>query len=500
MTTPSVRSGSQVETRDNPAPSQASVQRYDFAGHRPWYVARLARENGWTFAYADRVLDEYLRFALLSAVAGHVVVPSEQVDQAWHLHITDTQVYEAFGRDVLQRPLHHRPGRGRPGERQELLADYQRTLQSYQSHFGHAPPVDVWPEASRRFGPDLRQRRVTLAEHWVVPKRALRQGAKVAGWLGLAAMLGGAAPTLLAWAGPLDWDGPTFLTFFAGMLCVSLAAGLLARWMPRTPADIAPRPVKLSPCELAYLSGGRASAVYAAVAWLDAGGYVHLNPGLDYRMFQRRSPRDADPFVMQVWQAGSGTSRGRSLDEVIRRSAPASDEIAERLTDLGLLLRSGRAASVRLMAAAMPVVVLGLGLAKVWVGFWRDKPVLFLVIGCVVAAVLAWWLGRAMRPPRTRRGDALLRDCRRDASATRARLKAGRSEPAEVGPEEAALAVAAFGPTILAGTVLAGLPAACKYERQRQAASGDGGGFIGGGDSGNSGGGCGGGCGGCGGD
>ena len=44
------------------------------------FVARLARENGWTRAFADRVVREYKRFVYLAMTAGHPVCPSEQVD------------------------------------------------------------------------------------------------------------------------------------------------------------------------------------------------------------------------------------------------------------------------------------------------------------------------------------------------------------------------------------------------------------------------------------
>ncbi len=57
------------------------------------FVTRLARENGWSQDYANRVVGEYKRFAFLTVAAGHSVTPSNQVDQAWHLHLMYTQSY-----------------------------------------------------------------------------------------------------------------------------------------------------------------------------------------------------------------------------------------------------------------------------------------------------------------------------------------------------------------------------------------------------------------------
>jgi hypothetical protein len=59
------------------------------------FAARLAQDNGWELLYALRVLDEYRKFAFLLAAAGHMVVPSDAVDQAWHLHILYTKSWVA---------------------------------------------------------------------------------------------------------------------------------------------------------------------------------------------------------------------------------------------------------------------------------------------------------------------------------------------------------------------------------------------------------------------
>src|SRR5262245_58098130 len=65
------------------------------------FASRLARENGWTLAYVARVIEEYRRFMFLAVVAGHPVTPSDQVDQAWHLHLLYTHSYwDGFCKDV----------------------------------------------------------------------------------------------------------------------------------------------------------------------------------------------------------------------------------------------------------------------------------------------------------------------------------------------------------------------------------------------------------------
>ena len=66
------------------------------------FARRLARENRWSLAYAERVIEEYRRFCYLAMTAGHEVTPSDQVDQAWHLHLTYSRDYwERFCPEVL---------------------------------------------------------------------------------------------------------------------------------------------------------------------------------------------------------------------------------------------------------------------------------------------------------------------------------------------------------------------------------------------------------------
>ena len=66
---------------------------FDPPGVELTFERRLSRENGWSREYARRVVDEYRRFVLLAMEAGHVVTPSEEVDQAWHLHLIYTRSY-----------------------------------------------------------------------------------------------------------------------------------------------------------------------------------------------------------------------------------------------------------------------------------------------------------------------------------------------------------------------------------------------------------------------
>lgn len=135
------------------------------------FSARLARDNGWSTAYAQRVVEEYRRFAYLAIAAGHEVTPSDEVDQAWHLHLTYTRHYWGPFREALGADLHHGPTKGGTQENHRYRENYENTIQSYERQFGETPPVDIWPPAERRFGAAPMMRRVCLDDYVMIPKR-----------------------------------------------------------------------------------------------------------------------------------------------------------------------------------------------------------------------------------------------------------------------------------------------------------------------------------------
>lgn len=127
---------------------------FDFDGDaRPGYFAeKLACEQGWSRSFAKRVIDEYRRYVYLACTANHVVVPSDQVDMAWHQHLLDTEQYwGAFCATVVNRPLHHRPNKGGLASQADHLELYEQTLCAYAAAFGQQPPTDIWQPATRGF-------------------------------------------------------------------------------------------------------------------------------------------------------------------------------------------------------------------------------------------------------------------------------------------------------------------------------------------------------------
>ena len=153
----------------------------DDPGSKLRFSDRLARENGWSAGYAERVIGEYKRFIYLCRFAGHPVTPSDEVDQAWHLHLCYTRSYwdEMCG-TILGAPVHHGPTRGGSAEGEKFVDWYEKTLRAYRDHFCSEPPADIWPASDRRFA-HHRYRRVDAAELFLMPRKQVYAGVIAAG-------------------------------------------------------------------------------------------------------------------------------------------------------------------------------------------------------------------------------------------------------------------------------------------------------------------------------
>lgn len=130
---------------------------------------RLSKENDWTKEYTLRVVEEYKKFMFLAVVAGHPVTPSEEIDQAWHLHLLYTQSYWKEFREILGIDINHGPTKGSKEEGDKFIDWYEKTKESYRQLFSKEPPLDVWPRSYYRFYP-RNFKRIDVDEYYMIPK------------------------------------------------------------------------------------------------------------------------------------------------------------------------------------------------------------------------------------------------------------------------------------------------------------------------------------------
>ncbi len=440
------------------------------------FLAKLARQQGWSREVARAAIEEYRKFCFLAARAGHAVTPSEEVDQVWHLHLTCTRDYwEVFCPRVLGFALHHEGSDGRADTRQRHRQDYAHTLASYQRWFGVAPEA-LWPTSVRRFDAAASWRWVDGRRYWLLPRPSRPDWRR---WTaGLSALV--VAPMALALPlNPLDWSGPQFLLLYVTLLLLALGGAWV--WRRRLGDNGRTGDASgLGAVEIAYLAGGVPRALDAGVAELMAGGALRWE---GERAVRGEQP--APPGLLGDIHTLVVNSQGYAgLQTASRRAGWPLQALQRTLERRGLLLDPDAERRARLLPTLLPLGVALLGVAKLVVGVARAKPIGGLLL-LVIVTLFAAWRFAAGRVARSRAGDRALAQLRqRHAHATRA--------PRE---KDLALAVALAGTSALAGTAYAA------YHDVRSPGSGSAGSSSdsGSGCSSDSGGSCSSGCGGCGG-
>lgn len=451
------------------------------------FSERLARDEGWPLAFTHRAIREYRRFVYLAVSAGHPVSPSAAVDKVWHQHLTYTRSYwDEFCGKVLGEPLHHEPTHGGQAEGEKFADWYQRTLGSYRRVFDEEPPADLWPPAPARFAVKRRSGRFCGTE--------LRKRWPMLAALALCLMVAGCTSVLAAGLGPFDFTGRDFLPFFWTIAVLTLIAGARIRahfsQSPRGSLEAAPPE---NPYAIALLNGGTSLAVHAAVARLVQDGFLQANVKRQTLTPARVPDGTLSELEQRIAERVTGLEQAK-LADLTGFAAPALFGMEEELRNAGLLVSVENAARARKWPLLLSLGVLLIGLTKIAIGISRDRPVAFLVISCVVFALVAGLMfGR--RVWRSREGSGLLRKMR---SRYQPDMRRGRAPEGQGNSYGLPAAVGLFGYAALQNTEAASL------RRMFQPNGGDGSGILpasgcsgsdsSGGDSGGSSG-----CGGCGG-
>lgn len=136
---------------------------------------RLARENNWSLDYAKKVIEEYKKFLFLCCITTTGVTPSDQVDQAWHLHLTYTKSYWIeLCKNALEKEIHHNPTKGGTSEATKFDSFYSKTKEDYRKIFKVEPPLEIWPNNGNRFS-DIHFKRINTARNWIIKKPTQEQ-------------------------------------------------------------------------------------------------------------------------------------------------------------------------------------------------------------------------------------------------------------------------------------------------------------------------------------
>jgi uncharacterized protein (TIGR04222 family) len=443
------------------------------------FARKLAREHGWSQSHADGAIREYKRFCFLAAVAGHVVSPSDAVDEVWHLHLTYSRDYwQRYCPDVLGTDLHHEPTPGGTEQSRLHYDQYAQTLASYQHWFG-PPPEAFWPNALEQTARPARFRRVDLARSWLLPRPRLPRP----DWRQIAAalMLLSVAPLLHALPlNPLDFEGPAFLGLFLVLFLACIGITTLLR---RQLKDIGgqSRGAELDTWSIAYLAGGAERVVDAGMASLLAGGQAKWDT--QKKRLDIAHPQQVHDYPLD--EIARAAAAEPSVNRIVRRVDGRLERIRAALLARKLLIDDSRRWMLGLISALPFALLTLLGVTKIIVGMSRDRPVGFLIFLTLISGAVAL-LVLLKRPVRSRAGDTVLREMNtRHAHARRA------PRDTDIG-----LAVALAGTAVLAGTAYAGFH---DFRSPSSGSSGSSDSSSASSDSSDSGSSCSSGCGGCGG-
>lgn len=459
------------------------------------FSKKLAKDNGWSLSYAQKVIAEYKKFTFLAVAAGHPVAPSDQVDQVWHLHLSYTRSYwQEFCPQILQTPLHHDPSRGGLSEQLKLDDWYNKTLESYKHFFGQTPPLDIWPNPKDRFGRDLKFVRVNSQQNWILPKPSFpkiphQQTLTLTLLFTLATVITG-CQIVSTIPNPLNFTGGEFLTFYFLLSIIVVFLATRLRNYLRLPDNNLGQTASLNTYETAYLAGGKDRVVDTAIATLFQKEYITTSYKRTLTLKESKENL-FDPVEQEVAKAialDGKIDRVRSLVS----SSLVIERISDRLRQLSLLMSQNQSLKAQKYPAILIACLLGLGIAKIFVGISREKPVSFLIVMCFIVAIIGiiFWVTPIHR---SRYGDRILQELRNRIHST----NLSHTDPL------LPLAFALLGTTILPNEMFADLKQVFTPVSSSSTSS-DGGGYGGdggscGGDGGGGGGGCGGGCGGCGG-
>jgi uncharacterized protein (TIGR04222 family) len=359
------------------------------------------------------------------------VTPSDQVDQAWHLHLLYTESYwDGLCRGVLGRPLHHGPTRGGVREAAKFHDWYGRTLDSYRRLFGSEPPADIWPPAAERFGRDRHFAQVDFRAHRVLPhpatllralgsrlrsscaanrsaprptthprhrRLALPTFAVLAvASIALAGCRAEQVPVVPQLAPDLSgMSGKQFLGLFVPLTFGAVAGSvLLRRWLGTRetciadpefadPSEAIKGTSKLDPYGLIILAQGPDRAALARLVYQ---GRLYFH---EARKRLSVSWIGAGQGLHPVEQAVRDAALDRSAGAIVRTAArsEAVRELEDRLRAMGWVRSHGHALAMRLYPSLLFGPVLLLGLWRIGLGLERGRPVGLLVLLCIILVV-----------------------------------------------------------------------------------------------------------------
>src|SRR5687768_10064017 len=182
----------------------------------------------------------------------------------------------------------------------------------------------------------------------------------------------------------LDLRGPEFLQSYVTLLAGAVAIGFVLRRLMRGPSDEHPSwTPTLGALDVAYLSRGARGATDAAIAALAHRSVIRVRGAPAVLEAHAARPNDLTPIEDAIYTTVAGAAGGARVRDARSTAMPHAKALGRELERVEFVLSPGRHLAVRLAPAVLLLAVLALGVAKVFVGASRGRPVGFLILLCI---------------------------------------------------------------------------------------------------------------------
>jgi len=256
--------------------------------------------------------------------------------------------------------------------------------------------------------------------------------------------------------GILDLPGPQFLGVFIPILAVAWILGSIARRMIKPGGRASTEVPELTSIEAAYLAGGSRLALAALMTSLAQRKAVSFNART------RGVTVVAETVTSENYYGGRLYTRmgkdERTLESLEDDADQVFADLPERLKRLGLLVADDRRWIPQATILAIMGAALAVGVIKVAIGLSRGRPVsiLLVVIGLGVVGLVKLL---AHLPERSSLGDKVLKRLRHRSAGLEVSTA---KRPERLAPNDLALAVALYGPSMISVGPVAGLAQALR--------------------------------------
>jgi len=243
--------------------------------------------------------------------------------------------------------------------------------------------------------------------------------------------------------GILDLPGPEFLGVFIPILGVAWILGSIARSRIKPAVGASTAEPELTSIEVAYLAGGPRLALAALVTSLAQRKAISFDARTRSVTVVAESVTSENYYGQRLYTRMGKDER--TLESLEDDANQVFADLPERLKRVGLLVADERrwipqATIIAIMGAALAV-----GVMKVAIGLSRGRPVsiLLVVIGLGVVGLVKLL---AHLPERSSRGDDVLKRLRHRSAG----LELSTAQrPERLAPNDLALAVALYGPSMI---------------------------------------------------